>query len=205
VFTGNGANGHPYFLKDGPLERLQLVALQQEYLSNPIGNSVIGHCWGKIYRREFILAGKIQFDESLQIYEDLFFVAQCLKAARSGYFSYRVVYIHAPSQGLGTQFEYQPLGFSKGLHTLATSIEQAMQSESLYRTAYSAYFAKSLFLARKMPYQRLRQFLKRLSASPERIESSLVSNRALRMAICLKMYKFPLPYYVYCWMLLRRK
>jgi len=203
LFTGNGANGHPYFLQEGPLERMQIVALQQEYLNNPIGNSVIGNCWGKIYRNEFILAGKIQFDESLPIYEDLLFVAVCLKAARSGYYSNRIVYRHTLSQGLGTQFEYQPLGFSKGLRVLATTIEMGIQSESLYRTAYSAYFAKSMFLARNLPYQRLRQFLKKLSASPERIESSAVSNRALRVAVWIKMYRSPLPYFIYSWIFLR--
>jgi len=205
VLTGNGKHGHPYLLNEGPLDRQRIVALQHEYLSNPIGNSVIGHCWGKIYRNEFIQAEEIHFDESLSIYEDLLFVAHCLKAAWSGYYSEGVVYSHTPSRGLGTQYELQPLGFSKGLHTLAKSIEPRRQSESLYRMAYSAYFAKSLFLARKLPYLRLRQFLKRLSASPELIESSAVSNRSLRMAIWLKMYEFPLPYFLYCFVLFRRK
>jgi glycosyltransferase involved in cell wall biosynthesis len=205
VFTDNGKHGHPYFLKEGPLDRQQIIALQHEYLSNPVGNSVIGHCWGKIYRNEFIRAEEIHFDESLSIYEDLLFVADCLKAARSGYYSDRVVYSHTPSQGLGTQFEHLPLGFSKGLQILATTIEPEMQSQDLYSAAYSAYFAKSLFLARRMPYRRLRRFLKKLSPCPVRIDSSSVSNQALRIAIWLRIYEFPLPYFVFSFLFLRKK
>jgi len=129
-------------------ERFELI---RAYLSEPIGNSIIPHAWGKIYRRMFLDTHSLAFDESVSIYEDTLFVANLLTSgARCRYINLALYKHYVRENSLSSTFEKNPLGFYKPMKILSDYID----NEVMLNRAIGVYVSKTFALSLALPFQR---------------------------------------------------
>lgn len=177
-----------YGLDWGTLDKIGIVNLAKKFLCNPVGNSIITHCWAKIYKRDFLNQNTLRFDENLSIYEDLKFVAECLIYANEIKIVNQTIYTHHPSNGLGMNFEKFPLDFTPALMTLAKIITDEPNSKYI-KSAYTAFIAKTLMLSSRIPPRRVHLFLKAIKINGDMIINSSIKNKFLKVFFLLKLYQ----------------
>lgn len=185
-----------YGVDSESLNKEGIINLTKKFLRNPVGNSIITHCWAKIYQRSFLNQNSIRFDENLSIYEDVKFVSECLFHANQLGIVNQTIYTHYPSHGLGMNFEKYPLDFMPALKMLSEIITDEPNS-NYFKSAYTAFIAKTLMLAFGLPPRRLYLFIKAIKINGNMIFSSDVKNKLLRTVFLLRIYKVkPLFYFL---------
>jgi glycosyltransferase involved in cell wall biosynthesis len=185
---GADLSAFEYELPIGKLHRDSLVVLAAAYLANPRGNSIISHCWGKIYRTDFLNSNNLTFREDLSIYEDTEFVARCLKAAYWGYFSRDILYRYTLSRGLSQSFTVAPLAFRFALEQFA---EFAGSVTDLAR-ANGIFLAKTLSLSAKLSFKRRIGLCRRVAAEVDYliIDASAIHDPLLRTIVKKQWYRY---------------
>jgi len=170
-----------YSLPEGILKRESIVRLAEAYLENPRGNSVVSHCWGKVYRSSFLRENSLAFREDLSIYEDTEFVARCMNAASSGYFSKSTLYWYNQGFGLSRNFFVEPLGFRHAIEQFA----KFAGSAAAVSRANAIFLAKTLKLSLKLPLNARIDLYRRLAADAHCLETdaSAVRDPILRFII----------------------
>jgi glycosyltransferase involved in cell wall biosynthesis len=165
------------FGKVGFLDRTQIETLIRQYLKKPVGNSILTHCWAKLYKREFLLRHGLKFDTSISIYEDIKFVSSSLALAQNLFIHPSCVYRKNVSKGLGTKFYKAPLAFQDSLSILAESVSKSKKEKiELYDDANTYFIAKSLFLAKDLPISKIRKLVKDIRPEFSKIETEKISN-----------------------------
>jgi glycosyltransferase involved in cell wall biosynthesis len=186
----DGADQNPsdYELPVGILTRESLVALAASYLANPRGNSIVSHCWGKIYRADFLSSNSLAFREDLSVYEDTEFVARCLKLAQCGYFSRDILYRYTLSRGLSHSFSVAPLGFRFALEQFT----EFAGSVSDMARANAIFLAKTLSLSAQFSLRGRIDLCLRLAVEVDylKIDASAIHDPLLRMIIEKQWYRY---------------
>jgi glycosyltransferase involved in cell wall biosynthesis len=177
-----------YELPIGILTRESLVGLAGAYLDNPRGNSIVSHCWGKIYRADFLSSNSLTFREDLSVYEDTEFVARCLKVAQCGYFSRDTLYRYTLSRGLSRSFALAPLGFRFALEQFA----EFAGSVSDMARANAIFLAKTLSLSAQFSLRGRIDLCLRLAVEVDylKIDASAIHDPLLRMIIEKQWYRY---------------
>ncbi len=196
MFCLHHVDGHnkytfDYGLPPGTMTRQALVSLANAYLNSPHGNSIVSHCWGKIYRLEFLLDNRLFFREDLPIYEDTEFVARCFGAAYNAFFSQEILYQHMSNRNLSNFYAILPLGFRFALDQFALMAD----STSLIAKANAIFLAKTLSLSRKLSLVGRIKLCQKLwaEANSLEIEPSGIQDPLLRMIVDRKWYRYALP------------
>lgn len=188
--SGHAQRPFDYGLPSGPLTRKDLVSLANAYLLNPRGDSIVSHCWGKIYRVDFLKNHGISFREDLPVYEDIDFFARCLGAARNAYFSQETLYRYTLNRGLSRSFATAPLGFRFALEQLALMVGRP----SLIASANAVFLAKTLSLSRQLSMSRRTNLCRTLATQKNslEIEPAGIRDPLLRLIIQKKWYRYSL-------------
>jgi glycosyltransferase involved in cell wall biosynthesis len=74
--------------------RTDILRLVKKHLKFPKGNSIMTHCWAKIYSINYLKKNKIRFDENLKVLEDYLFVANVFKNLKRLFISRSIMYHH---------------------------------------------------------------------------------------------------------------
>lgn len=187
---GSAQPPHDYGLPAGQLTRQSLIDLVNGYLCSPRGNSIVSHCWGKIYGVEFLKTHQLSFREDLPIYEDTEFVARCFAAAGNAYFSQEIFYRHTLSRGLSRSFSIAPVGFRYALEQFAKMVGGPW----LVARANAAFLAKTLSLSRHLSLASRIDLCRKLAAEADTLEidMSVVHDPFLRLIIGKRWYRHAL-------------
>ena len=177
-----------YETPTGLLTRESLVNLAGAYLNNPRGNSIVSHCWGKIYRVEFLSLNSLIFREDLSIYEDTEFVARCLNAARKGYFSRDILYRYSVSRGLSKSFAVNPLSFRFALEQFASMVGGVSEVAG----ANAIFLARTLSLSSQLSISSRMDLCRLLASEVDslQIDSTAVNDILLRLIIERQWFRF---------------
>ena len=182
---------YDYDIDEGILTRKKIVGLSNDFLAKPRGNSIIPHCWGKVYSVNFLNSNSIFFREDLKIYEDTEFVARCFTKANTAIYHRQIIYTHSLSRGLSHAFEQEPTSFRHCLELFSTLSRDRNTGSSI---AYAVYLSKTLHLASTLPILRRYKVCQLIAKeiANQYLDSSKVSNRLLGLIIRYKSYKYPL-------------
>jgi glycosyltransferase involved in cell wall biosynthesis len=93
----NGERGFDYNMS-GEIKGKYIVNLVKKHLKFPKGNSIITHCWSKVFSTDFIKKNKIKFNEKYKVLEDYLFVANVFKNLKKAYISKNVYYYHSKNK-----------------------------------------------------------------------------------------------------------
>ena len=78
----------------GELQRPDILRLIKKHLKFPKANSIITHCWAKIYSINYLKKNKIEFDKKLKVLEDYLFIANVFKNLKRLFISRSIQYHH---------------------------------------------------------------------------------------------------------------
>ena len=185
-------NGFDFGMR-GILDRSETENLIRRYLSEPKGNSIITHCWGKLYNRSFLYKYNIKFDNRISIYEDIKFVATCLSQVKNIYVFQGCTYLKNISNGLGTKFYDAPLAYQESFAMLSKVVGKTEKDvQDLYKGANTYYVAKSLFSAKDLPVFKIRKLIIDLQIEFKNIQTHRINNRKIALLIDVKIYRIPL-------------
>lgn len=176
----------------GLLDRTQIETLIRQYLKEPVGNSILTHCWAKLYKRDFLLRGGLKFDTSISIYEDIKFVSSSLALTQNLFIHPGCVYRKNVSKGLGTKFYKAPLAFQDSLEILAESVSKSKKEKTvLYDGANTYFIAKSLFLAKDLPISKIQKFVEDIGPEFSKIDTNEISNPTVSRLLRWQTYRAP--------------
>jgi len=177
-----------YEMPTGILTRESFVSLAGAYLNNPQGNSIVSHCWGKIYRADFLSSNSLTFREDLSVYEDTEFVARSLKLAQCGYFSRDTLYRYKLSRGLSRSFVLAPLSFRFALEQFA----EFAGSVSDMARANAIFLAKTLSLSARFSLKGRIDLCRRLAVGVDhlKMDASAIHDPLLRIIIEKQWYRY---------------
>ena len=78
----------------GELQRPDILRLIKKHLKFPKANSIITHCWAKIYSINYLKKNKIEFDKNCKVLEDYLFIANVFKNLKRLFISRSIQYHH---------------------------------------------------------------------------------------------------------------
>lgn len=193
ILRPQGAQTSIDFGFGGMLERPQIRALMQAYLRTPHGNSMIVHCWGKLYRREFIQLHQLKFNEAYHIYEDIDFVARTIHLAMRVSVSPVCTYHkHLQPQSLSQGFANTPLNYQNALRLLAADAgTNAADTQRLYQQANSHYLIRSLHLAKQLPLARISHLMRLLRDELGHVDARQISDPTIAFVVRYRLFMLP--------------
>ena len=157
-----------------------------------MGNSILTHCWAKLYKRDFLLRRGLKFDTSISIYEDIKFVSSSIALAQNLFIQPSCVYRKNVSKGLGAKFYRAPLAFQDSLEILAESVSKSKKEKTEFYDAANTYFiAKSLFLAKDLPISTIRKLVKDIRPEFSKIETEKIRNPTVSRLIRWQTFRVP--------------
>jgi glycosyltransferase involved in cell wall biosynthesis len=179
-----------YGLCAGNLDKHHLKLLAAAYLRNPTGHSIITHCWGKIYRRSFLLYNLIRFKDDLLIYEDTEFVGKCLIFAQQAIFVTGNLYYYRSSTGLSRHFEKMPLGFIPAVNNFS----KLAGDNALAAQASGVFIARTLSLTRNLAIKRRYYLIQLISTQTNNslLDSNGIKSRVLKLIVRTRLWRKPL-------------
>ena len=123
--------------------------LVMDYMSSPVGNSILTYVWAKIYNLKFIRSIGAKFNESLLIYEDMDFNANLMKGNPRIYVSSYKVYDYYVPANLSTNPIASPLGFMLPLRRYAECVNDRRKADVLMEMACGYFVVKSMLIELK--------------------------------------------------------
>lgn len=175
----------------GTLNKQAIRALSKAYLLNPVGNSIIVHCWGKLYRRQFLYQHQILFNERMSIYEDIDFIARCLHHANHiEIASHNTYQKNMTADSLSNNFVRFPFSYQHAIQVLANDVGESFNdAHLLYITANSHFIIRSLSLAKSLALADICAFIKKLQSELQHVDYKKINNRLMYWIIRSRIYK----------------
>ena len=95
-------------------------------------------CWGKAFKREFLINNALYFDKELVLAEDAEFAMRCYSAAQTIYYLREILYVYTVSVGSAVRrFNAQmPDIYNNGMQKILLTINR-LNSERLNKRAYN--------------------------------------------------------------------
>ena len=105
-------------------------------------------CWGKAFKKDFLINNKLRFDSELILAEDAEFAIKCYSAAQNIYYLRETLYIYTVSADSAVRrFNAQmPYIYDKGMQKILATINN-LNSEQLSKKAYNFVLFHLLLIA----------------------------------------------------------
>jgi glycosyltransferase involved in cell wall biosynthesis len=131
----------------GVLRSENIPKLVINYLESPVGRSILVQCWGCIFKRQFLIENEINFDDSLDKYEDSLFISKVITTSKCIYISNINIYKHwIHHTGLSYKSYKSEGKFSKHIEVYYEYLSniKIKNSIELKHSAISYYLSKTL-------------------------------------------------------------
>lgn len=125
----------------------QKINLIINYLKKPGGTSPLIHCWGNIYKTQFLKKNNILFNERLHLHEDSLFVSSCMTKTRNIYiFNYGLYKHNISTKNLSHGIFLNPTSFIYHLEKYQKYLNKKLikNSKILFFQALSYYLSKCI-------------------------------------------------------------